>query len=265
LTLHGRVAVVTGSSRGIGRTIALTLAEQGADIAIVYRSDQSAALTLKAQIEALQRKAIVVQADVTVPDDVDRLIQTACDQLGSISILVNNVGEFALKPLGMLGYEEWDDILKSNLHSVFYCCRATLQQMRQQKWGRIINIGLSPMWQARGAPNITAYAVAKMGVLVLTKSLAIEEAPHGITVNCVSPGLIDNGYLPPEQHHWMLKRVPMGRLGQAEDVAAAIQFLVSEQASYISGANLAVSGAWDWEDRLTNHDGDVHSLFIGEQ
>lgn len=104
-----------------------------------------------------------------------------------------------------------------------------------------------------------------MGVLILTRSLAIEEARHGITVNCVSPGLIDNGYLPPEQYQWMVKRVPLGRLGQAEDVAAAIQFLVSPQASYVSGANLAVSGAWDWEDRLTNHDGDVYSLFVDPQ
>lgn len=265
MDLLSRVAIVTGSSQGIGRTIALTLARQGADVAVVYRQNQTDALVVKAQIEGLGRRAIAVQADVTKPMEVNMLMDTVIEQLGSVGILVNNVGEFSLKPLAVMKYEDWQYVLESNLSSVFYCCRAILDKMRNQKWGRIINIGLSPMWQSRGAPNITAYAVAKQGVLTLTRSLAVEEAPYGITVNCVSPGLIDNGYLPPEQKEWMLKRVPMGRLGRPEDVAEAIAFLVSDCASYISGANLAVAGAWDWEDRPTTHDGDVYALFVGEQ
>jgi NAD(P)-dependent dehydrogenase (short-subunit alcohol dehydrogenase family) len=196
--LEGRVALVTGSSRGIGSTIALALAQQGADVAVVYHRHQDAASEVQARIKALGRGSITVQADVTSAEDVEHLMRTTREQLGPVGILVNNVGEFALKPLYLLNSEEWDHILKSNLHSVFYCCRAVLEHMREMHWGRIINIGLSPMWQARGAPNIIAYATAKIGVLVLTRSLAIEEARHGITVSCVSPGLIDNGYLPPE-------------------------------------------------------------------
>lgn len=144
-------------------------------------------------------------------------------------------------------------------------CHAILPGMRERRKGRIINIGLSPTHMVRSAPNIAAYSISKTGVLILTRTLASEEAPYGITVNCLSPGLIDNGYLPPEQAKWMEKRVPMGRLGRPEEVANAVTFLVSKKASYISGANLSVSGAWDWDDRPTNHDNEVYDLFVGER
>ncbi|HEX9334742.1 MAG TPA: SDR family oxidoreductase, partial [Pseudonocardiaceae bacterium] len=131
-------------------------------------------------------------------------------------------------------------------------------------YGRVVTIGLSPSVEVRGAPNIAAYAVAKTGVAVLTRSLAAEEARHGITVNCVAPGLIDNGHLPPEQAAWMARRVPAGRLGTGEDIAAAVAFLVSDAAAYICGATVTVSGGWDWQDRQVDHDGDVTELFRDE-
>ncbi len=263
MRLSGQIAVVTGSSRGIGKAIALSLAQHGANVAVNYRSDKAAALNVTEQIRALGQQAIAVEGDVTDPVAANTLIATVTEQLGPINILINNVGDFFFKPLGAMESNEWRYVLDSNLSSVYYLCHAVLPSMRSGQQGKIINIGLSPIYQVRGAPNVAAYTIAKTGVLILTRSLAVEEAPHGITVNCVSPGLIDNGHLPPEQKEWMQKRVPMGRLGRPEEIAEAVVFLASDSASYISGANLAVSGAWDWEDRPTDHDGDVQGLFLG--
>ena len=264
MRLRGEIALVTGSSRGIGRTIAVDLARRGADVAVNYHSARDAAEEVAEEIRGLGRRAITVQADVERGEDAARLAVTVARELGPIDLLVNNVGDFFLKPLAAMSNEEWDHVLNSNLSSAHYLSRAVLPAMRERRKGSICNIGLSPCHLVRGAPNVAAYAIAKTGILILTRSLATEEAPYGITVNCVSPGLIDNGHLPPEQAEWMRKRVPMGRLGRAEEVAVAVAFLLSEGASYISGANLAVSGGWDWEDRGTQHDREVHELFIGE-
>lgn len=260
-----RIAIVTGSSRGIGRAIAVGLARSGIDIAVHYRQDEIAALETVEEIKSLGRQAIMVQGDLTVDGTALALISAASKQLGDPDILVNNVGEFFFKPLADTEDMEWRHVLDSNLGSVYRTCRAVIPKMRRRRRGQIVNLGLSPCYMIRGAPNISAYATAKTGVLVLTRSLAVEEAPYGIRINCVSPGLIDNGYLPPEQKEWMRKRVPMGRLGKPEDIAQAVTFLVSDQASYISGANLAVGGAWDWNDRPTDHDKDVHGLFLSQQ
>ena len=258
------VAVVTGSSRGIGRAIALRCAELGADVAVNYRSENAAAEEVAQQIRKLGRRAITVQADVTQPEAAATLFHAVEEQLGAVSLLVNNVGEFFFKPLADTTEEEWRRVIDSNLSSVHHLCRAAIARMRRRKAGRIINIGLSPTYLVRGAANVAAYSIAKTGVLILTRSLAIEEAPHGIRVNCVSPGLIDNGMLPPAQKEWMERRVPMGRLGRADEIADAVVFLASDSAAYISGANLAVDGAWDWMDRPTTHDGHVEELFLKE-
>lgn len=265
MKLSGQIAVVTGSSRGIGKAIALGLAQHGADVAINYRSNKDSALDVADQIKSLGQRSIVVEADLTIPSTAEMLVSKVIEQLGSIDILVNNVGDFFFKPIARMHPDEWRYVIDSNLSSVYYLCHAVLPKMRSRQKGKIINIGLSPTYLVRGAPNVAAYSIAKTGVLILSRSLAVEEAQHGITVNCVSPGLIDNGYLPPEQREWMQKRVPMGRLGNPEEIAEAVAFLASDNASYISGANLAVAGAWDWEDRLTNHDRDVEELFTGEQ
>ena len=262
--LRGGIALVTGSSRGIGRTIAVDLARRGADVAVNYRTAQAAAAEVVAEIRGLGRRAIAVQADVARSTEVSRLIETVVGELGPIDLLVNNVGDFFIKPLAAMNNEEWDYVLNSNLSSAYYLCRAVLPDMRKRRKGSICNIGLSPCHLVRGAPNVAAYAIAKTGILILTRSLAAEEAPYGITVNCVSPGLIDNGHLPPAQAEWMRKRVPIGRLGRAEEIAEAVAFLLSEASAYVSGANLAVSGGWDWEDRGTAYDREVHELFSGE-
>ncbi|MEO3780394.1 SDR family oxidoreductase [Micromonospora sp. B11E3] len=255
-------ALVTGGSRGIGRAIAVALARAGWDVAVNYRADSDAAQVTVGQVAAQGRRGVAVAGDVTDPDDAARVVARAEERLGPLGALVNNVGEFHFKPLGAMSYDEWRGVLDSNLGSAFLMSRLVLPGMRQRRFGRIVNIGLGPVHLVRAAPNVAAYAVAKTGVVVLTMSLAAEEAPYGIRVNCVSPGLIDNGFLPPEQAGWMHKRVPMGRLGEADEVAEAVAFLASDRASYVSGANLTVSGGWDWFNRPTDHDGDVTGLFL---
>jgi NAD(P)-dependent dehydrogenase (short-subunit alcohol dehydrogenase family) len=258
------VALVTGASRGIGRAVAERLAAAGWDVAVNYRSNQAAAAEVVAAVEAAGRRGVAVGADVSDPGGAAGAVAETEERLGPVEVLVNNVGEFFLKPLGAMSDDEWRFVLDSNLSSAFYTTRSALPGMRRRRRGRIVNVGLSPVALVRAAPNVAAYAVAKTGIVVMTMSMAVEEAPHGITVNCVSPGLVDNGYLPPEQAVWMHKRVPMGRLGRAEEVADAVAFLVSDQASYVSGANLTVSGGWDWLNRPTDHDGDVTGLFLDD-
>jgi 3-oxoacyl-[acyl-carrier protein] reductase len=258
------IAIVTGASRGIGRAIAVCLAECGADVAVDYRDDEESALETAELIKSLGKRAITVKADVTSASAADNLVRRTSRDLGDVDIVVNNVGEFFFRRLGDMDCIEWQYVLDSNLNSVFYMCRSVLPDMRRRRHGQIINIGLSPTYLIRGAPNISGYTIAKTAVLVLTRSLAVEEAPYNIRVNCVSPGLIDNGHLPPEQKAWMEKRVPLGRLGTPEDIGKAVTFLVSDNAAYISGANLAVAGAWDWEDRPTHGDDQVKRLFLGE-
>ncbi|MEV0899217.1 SDR family oxidoreductase [Actinoplanes sp. NPDC049802] len=258
----GPVALVTGGARGIGRTLCERLARDGARVVVNYRSDADAARSLVAQLEAGGATAVGIQADVSDPEQAAGLARAAEEHFGAgVSILVNNVGEFSLSPVAATSAERWNDVINSNLNSAFYMTRAVLPSMRAQRHGRIVMIGLSASLLVRGAPHIAAYSVAKTGIAVLTRSLAVEEAPYGITVNCVAPGLIDNGHLHPRQAAWMSRRVPAGRLGTGDDIAEAVAFLVASRADYISGATLAVAGAWDWEDRPTDHDADVIEVF----
>lgn len=237
-TLENKIALVTGSSRGLGSDIALRLSEHVAGVVIHYRRNRDAAMRVAEEIQAKGKSSICLAADLTKEDEARMLIQKAGEKMADIDILVNNYGPLLVKPWEDLKPEDWDHMFHSNLESAFYCIKAVLFGMRKKKWGRIINIGYNRVEQLVAYKRILPYAIAKTGLLILTRSVAASVAADGITVNMVSPGLMEGGVLPKDQN------IPAGRLGRFEDVSNAVLFLVSKQASYITGTNLIVSGGW---------------------
>ena len=237
-----RVALVTGGSRGIGRAIALKLAKEGRSVAIGYLSNDWAAEEVVKSIEKMGRKAISLQCDVSNFADAEEMIKNAKSEFGRIDLLVNNVGPFLYKTIWDTTVQEWHQMLNSNLNSVFYCCKAVVPIMREQKSGVIINIGGPNAERTQGYLRTCAYAAAKTGVVVFSKSLAKEEAEHGIRVNLVNPGFIETEAYTEDMLKTMPQQVPMKRLGKPEDVANAVAYLASDEASYITGAVLNVHG-----------------------
>lgn len=241
-----RVAVITGSTKGIGKAIGRRLAQDGCDVVLNYRSDDESAQAALRDFDGLSGKAVAIKADVAVSDDASRLIEAAVARFGRLDILVNNVGPFLIRPLVEMSDEDWRSILDSNLSSVFYCTRAALRVMRDQRSGNIINIGaLNVEHSPVGVFEAPAYYTAKSGVIMLTRSLARSEARFNIRVNAVSPGFIETeayrDYRDEHKEAWA-RMVPLGRLGSPNDVAEAVRFLASEQAQYVTGAVLHVHG-----------------------
>lgn len=245
MTLKNRVAVVTGGSRGIGKGIAVSLARAGARVVIAYRSNKAVAQNTLRQIQADGAECFAVETDVTLPAQAEFLAQTTVERYGRLDILVNNVGEFRWRLLAESTIEEWQEILNSNLLSVLYVSRAALPQMRRQRWGRIVNLGAVGAERAFGQAKISAYSAAKAGVVAMSRSLAVEEAKNGITVNVVNPSNLDEKELTlGEARRIRDARFPIGRPPTVEDVAAAVAFFASEEADYITGQVLNVSGGW---------------------
>jgi 3-oxoacyl-[acyl-carrier protein] reductase len=242
MQLEDKVALVTGSSRGIGRAIALKLAEEGSHLAVNYLSNTWAAEQAAEQIRKIGRKAVLFQGDVSNFADAEEMVKKVKSKYGRIDILVNNVGPFLYKSIFDTSIQEWHDIFNSNLNSVFYCCKAVVPIMRKQKSGVIINIGAPNAEKTQGYIRNCAYATAKTGVVVFSKSLAKEEAKNGIRVNVVNPGFIETeNYTKVDKEHWA-KEIPMERMGTPEEIANAVEFLCSDEASYITGAVLNVHG-----------------------
>lgn len=242
MTLTDKVALVTGSSRGIGRTIALKLAEKGCSVVVNYLSNDRAADQVVKQITKMGRKAVSVQCDVSNFAHVEEMINKVKDRLGKLDILVNNVGPFLYKTIFDTTIQEWHQMMNSDLNSVFYCCKMVVPLMREQKSGVIINIGGPNAERTQGYLRTCAYAVAKTGVVVFSKSLAKEEAKHGIRVNVVNPGFIQTEAYTEEMKRDMSSQVPLKRLGRPEDIANAVAFVASDEASYITGSVLNVHG-----------------------
>lgn len=239
----GRVALVTGASRGIGRAIALRLASEGADIAVNYRTDLEAATEAADAIQSLGVRCALVQGDVGLPTDAAGMVATCTAQLGGIHVLVNNAGVSADMLTMRLSEEDWDRVLDTDLKGAFLTTKAALRPMIRQRWGRIINIASVVAYT--GNAGQASYASAKAGLIGLSKSVAREVATRGITVNVVAPGLVDTDMtdrLSEEIRTWMLDQVPMGRPGTVEDVAAAVAFLASDDAAYMTGQTIKVDG-----------------------
>lgn len=245
MPLANRVALITGAGRGLGKGIALSLASEGMRLALCYRGNRAAAQQTARLIQARAAEALVLQADVTVSAQVQKLVADTVKHYGRLDVLINNVGEFGWGPVSDSPLEEWERIIASNLFSVFYMSKQVLPVMRRQRWGRIINLGAVGAERAFGQAKISAYSAAKAGVVAFTRSLAIEEAKYGITVNVVNPSNVDDQELTREEADRIRdSRFPVGRPPTAEDVAAAIKFFLSDDASYTTGQVLNVSGGW---------------------
>jgi len=239
--LEGRVALVTGASRGIGRAIALALASRGALVVAAARGEHAAPVA--AEIQAAGGRADAVALDVTEPASVAGVIAGVLERHGRIDILVNNAGITRDTLLLRMKREDWDAVIATNLTAAYTCAQAVLKPMVRQRWGRIVNV-TSVVGQAGNAGQAN-YAASKAGLIGFTKALALEVASRNITVNAVAPGMIDTDMtraLMGEAQDGWAGRIPMGRLGTPEDIAGSVVFLASDEAAYITGHVLAVNG-----------------------
>ena len=239
----GRIALVTGASRGIGRAVAIELGRRGYKVAVNYQSSESAALETAETIRAAGGTAITVSADVSNPEQVKALVDTTTRELGPVEILVNNAGITRDNLLMRMKEDEWTSVLQTNLNSVYYCTQAVVRTMMKARFGRIV--AMSSVSGLVGNAGQANYAAAKAGILGLVKSVAREAASRGVTANVVAPGYIETDMtaaLPEEIRSGILDKIPAGRYGAPEDVANAVAFLVSDEASYINGQVLAVDG-----------------------
>ena len=243
LDLHGKVALITGGSRGIGRAIALALAEQGAQIAVNYASNARAADEAVQQITDCGGQAIAIQGDVANAEDAKRLVQETVAAFDAIHILVNNAGLTRDNLILRMSEEAWDRVLAVNLRGAFLCTKAALRPMIRQRWGRIINI--ASVAGVIGNAGQANYAAAKAGLIGFTKSVAKEVASRSITANAIAPGLVRTEMtagLTEQQEQAVLQLVPLGRAATPEEIAPAAVFLASEEAAYVTGHVLAVDG-----------------------
>lgn len=233
------VALVTGAAQGIGRALVLALAGAGYDVAVHYRSSEDAATATAAEARAKGVRAETFQADVTDAAEAETLVETVHRTLGGPDVLINNVGDYHYGPLAELRVETWLEMFASNLHSTFYVCRIALPLMQRAGWGRVINIGYAGAETLKARPGIAPYSIAKTGVILYSKALALTYAGDGVTVNVISPGIMENSVTKPTA------KIPLGRTGKLSEVTDAALYLVSDGAAYLTGITLEVAGGWN--------------------
>ena len=243
ISLNGKVCLVTGGSRGIGRAIVLALAESGATVAFDYHERRYAAEAVLAEVEKRGGRAAFFQADVSDIDAVNGMVETVREQFGPVSVLVNNAGINRDKSFAKLNREQWDEVLSVNLSGAFNVAKAVMPDMLEQKWGRIINV--SSIVGQRGNFGQANYAAAKAGLIGFTKTLALEMARKGITANAIAPGFIDTDMMASVPEDILAKicaTIPVARMGTPEEIAPIVVFLASDQAAYITGQVIAANG-----------------------
>ena len=243
MSLQGKCALVTGGSRGIGRAVCLELARQGARVAVNYAGNAAAAEETVKACQDLGAEAFAIQADVADAAACDAMVKEVLSRFGRVDILVNNAGVTRDGLMLTMKESDWDTVLDTNLKGAFHCMKAVYRPMMKQKYGRIVN--LSSIVGLRGNAGQANYAASKAGLIGLTKSMAKELAARNVTVNAVAPGFIDTDMtaaLPEKAREAMLASIPMGRLGQAEDVARAVAFFAGDESAYVTGQVLCVDG-----------------------
>jgi len=236
--MEGKIALVTASSRGIGREIAIRLADDVAAVAVHYKSSTQAAGEVVEEIKKKGKLSRSFPADLNKENEAAGLVSAVEAEFGRIDILVNNYGPLISIPWQDASTEDWEAMFRGDFLSALHCLKAALPGMRLRKWGRIINIGYSRVEHLGAFSMIAPYAVAKTALLILTRSAAVSEAKSGVTVNMVSPGLIEGGVMPGK------KAIPDELIGKRMDVAEAVSFLASDKSARITGTNLIVAGAW---------------------
>lgn len=242
--MNQHVALITGGAKGIGRGIALDLASRQWNIAFCYRTSDAEAKTTVQDITQRGGHALALQCDVSDPLAAKNMVAQVEKEWGRIDVLINGAGPYHRVNLFDETVEGWNEMFSGNLHSIFYLAQAVAPGMKARKAGRIISFSMANADQMEAQPDVTGHYIAKAGVLILTRTLAKLLAPYGITVNAISPGFIDSGSAPPQELAAMIKRIPAGYIGTVDDTVAAVRYLLSDDARYINGANLQISGAW---------------------
>ena len=238
------VALITGGAKGIGRGIALDLATKQWTIAFCYRNSEAEAKDTAAAIVERGGQASAIRCDVSDPVAAKQLVTRVEEEWGRIDALINCAGPYHRVNLFDETVDGWKAMFEGNLHPIFYLAQAAAPGMKSRRSGRIITFSMANADQMIAQPDVTAHYIAKAGVLILTRTLAKLLAPHGITVNAISPGFIDSGSAPPGELAAMTKRIPAGYVGTVDDTVAAVRYLLSPEARYVNGANVQISGAW---------------------
>jgi len=242
--MNQQVALITGGAKGIGHGIALDLAARHWNIAFCYRTSEAEAKTTAQDITQRGGRALTLRCDVSDPAAAKDMVTQVEKEWGRIDVLINGAGPYHRVNLFDETIEGWNDMFDGNLHPIFYLAQAVAPGMKARKTGRIISFSMANADQMEAQPDVTAHYIAKAGVLMLTRTLAKLLAPYGITVNAISPGFIDSGSAPPHELAAMTKRIPAGYIGTIDDTVAAVRYLLSEDARYVNGANIHISGGW---------------------
>ncbi len=239
-----RVALIPGGAKGIGKAIGLALAAEGWSVAVCYRQSEEAVSETLGELEACGGKALAVHCDVSDSSACEALVARVREELGPVDALINCAGPYHRVKLLDESLEGWHSMFDNNLHPVFYLSRLVAPEMIERRRGRIINFSMANADRMVAQPMVTAHYIAKSGILILTRTLAKVLGPHGITVNAISPGFLNSGSAPPEELERMTKNIPAGYVGELSDAVSAARFLLGEEARYVNGANLQLSGGW---------------------
>lgn len=239
-----RIALITGGARGIGRAIAEHLATQSWGVAYCYRTSKSDAESLEETLRQSTDTVLPIACDVSDPDACKAMVDRVVRECGGIHALINCAGPYHRAPILDETIEGWHEMFDNNLHPVFYLSRMVAPHMTKAQWGRILVFSMANADRLVAQPQVTAHYIAKSALLILTRTLAKVLGPHNITVNAISPGFIDSDSAPAEELERMVKNIPAGYIGEVSDAVSAASYLLSEEARYVNGANLQLSGGW---------------------